>query len=153
MNESRFILFTGLLNSAGKSIQHMKAIKMERYGLSAAHTNCIYRLADHPEGLTQRQLTDLESMDRAQVSRVLCELEQKGYVHRKGDTGAYKRCYELTSEGRQIGEEIQSMILGINQFVSRQIPPSDLEVFYRTMGMICENLRRAEEHLHDGKEP
>ena len=59
MEKSRFILFTGLINSVTKSIQGMKMIKMESYGLSAAHTNCLCRLADAPEGLTQGELAEL----------------------------------------------------------------------------------------------
>lgn len=51
----------------------------DAFSLSGAHTNCLCRL--HEAGsLTQGELTRLEQMDRSQVSRVLRDLAQKGYV-------------------------------------------------------------------------
>ena len=132
MEKSRFILFTGLINSVTKSIQGMKMIKMERYGLSAAHTNCLCRLAEAPEGLTQGELAELETMDKAQISRVLRELEEKGYAAQSG--------------------EMERILLGLNEFVSREIPEEDLEVFYRTMRTIAENITGAEALMEAGKE-
>ncbi len=151
MEKSRFILFTGLINSVTKSIQAMKMMKMERYGLSAAHTNCLCRLAEAPEGLTQGELAELETMDKAQISRVLRELEEKGYAARSGE-GAYKRRWRLTPLGVETTEEMERILLGLNEFVSREIPEEDLEVFYRTMRTIAENITGAEALMEAGKE-
>ena len=49
MEESRFELFAGLLNSAVKSIQRLKAAGMKQFNLSAAHTTCLCRLAEAGE--------------------------------------------------------------------------------------------------------
>ena len=38
MEESRFELFTSLMNTAAKSIQRLKSAGMKKYHLSAAHT-------------------------------------------------------------------------------------------------------------------
>ena len=126
-------------------------IKMERYGLSAAHTNCLCRLAEAPEGLTQGELAELETMDKAQISRVLRELEEKGYAARSGE-GAYKRRWRLTPLGVETTEEMERILLGLNEFVSREIPEEDLEVFYRTMRTIAENITGAEALMEAGKE-
>lgn len=151
VEKSRFILFAGLINSVTKSVQAMKMMKMARYGLSAAHTNCLCRLAEAPEGLTQGELADLEMMDKAQVSRVLRELEEKGYAARAGE-GAYKRRYVLTPLGIATTEEMEGILLDLNRFVSRDIPEEDLEVFYRTMRTIAENIGKAETLMAEGKE-
>lgn len=152
MEKSRFILFTGLINGTMKSIQAMKMMKMERYGLSAAHTNCLCRLAERPEGLTQGELAELEMMDKAQVSRVLRELEQKGYVARDSGAGAYKRRYVLTSLGVDTTAEMERILLSLNLYVSRDIPEGDLEVFYRTMTTIAENIAEVERLMETGKD-
>lgn len=151
MEKSRFILFTGLINSVMKSIQTMKMMKMGQYGLSAAHTNCLCRLAEHPGGLTQGELAELEMTDKAQVSRVLRELEEKGYVARESSAGAYKRRYLLTPLGVRTTEEMERILLSLNHFVSRDIPEADLKVFYRTMRTIAENINRAETLMEEGK--
>lgn len=152
MEKSRFILFTGLVNSVTKSIQAMKMMKMERYGLSAAHTNCLCRLAERPEGLTQGELAELEMTDKAQVSRVLRELEEKGYVYARGRAGSYKRRYLLTDRGEETTREMEAILLAVNRYVSREIPPEDLAVFYRTMTTIAKNIRGAEVLMEEGKE-
>lgn len=152
MEKSRFIVFTGLITGIMKSIQAMKMLKMERYGLSAAHTNCLCRLAEHPEGLTQGELSDLEMMDKAQVSRVLRELEEKGYACRENG-GAYKRRYLLTPLGVETTREMEEILLALNHFVSRDIPETDLEVFYRTLTVIAEQIKQLETMMETGKDP
>lgn len=152
MEKSRFMLFTGLITRVVKSIQAMKMIKMERYGLSAAHTNCLCRLGGHPEGLTQGALSELEMMDKAQVSRVLRELEEKGYVRRETGAGAYKRRWLLTGLGVETVREMEETLLALNRYVSRDIPEANLEVFYRTMATIAENIERLEAMMETGKE-
>lgn len=146
MDESRFELFAGLIGRASKSIQRIKSVKMKKYRLSAAHTTCLCKLAEaDAQGLTQGELTALEGMDRAQISRVLGDLVQRGYVTSKSQTGRYKRRYALTSAGQMVTGEIKEIILDVNRFVSGQIPSEDIQVFYRTLTAIAQNLERAAE--------
>ena len=144
MEESRFELFAGLLNSAVKSIQRLKAAGMKQFNLSAAHTTCLCRLAEAGEdALTQGQLIQLEGMDRAHISRVVGELCKRGYAAPEAQSGQYRKHYHLTPQGREITNEIQKIILSVNRFVSDQIPREDIEVFYRTLRTITQNLERA----------
>ncbi|WP_458407136.1 MarR family winged helix-turn-helix transcriptional regulator [Anaerotignum sp.] len=145
MQESRFELFDGLIASAGKTLQRIKTNKMEKYGLGSTHTNCLCKLGKVGEnGMTQRELTEQESIDRAQVSRVLRDLEQKDLVRAVGSS-AYKRRYCLTEKGQQITAEINDIILDINRYVSEEISAEDIAVFYRVMQVIDANLKKAED--------
>ena len=118
MNGYCFEAFAGLTGSATKTIQRFKAQKMKKYGLSSAHTNCICWLARAgEEGLTQTELVRCEMMDPSQVSRVLRELSDKGYVRPGGEEGRYRRRYSLTEQGRQAAREIQGIIEEIRDFV------------------------------------
>lgn len=144
MEESRFELFTSLMNTAAKSIQRLKSAGMKKYHLSAAHTTCLCRLAEAGErGLTQGQLIRLEGMDRAHISRVVGELCRRGYAASEDLDRRYRKSYRLTPQGQEITGEIQSIILSINRSVSDQIPREDIEVFYRTLRTITQNLERA----------
>lgn len=144
MEESRFELFSGLMNSAAKSIQRLKSAGMKKYHLTAAHTTCLCRLAEAGEaGLTQRQLIQLEGMDRAHISRVLGELCRREYAATVEQSGQYRKRYVLTAQGREITREIQDIIRSVNRFVSQQIPQEDIDVFYRTLRTIAQNLERA----------
>lgn len=153
MEKSRFIQFSSLVGGAMKSIQAMKMEKMARYGLSAAHTNLLCRLAEGSEaGMTQGELAQAEAMDKAQVSRVLRELEEKGHVRQAPGAGPYKRPYVLTEKGKAVTDEMAAIILALNRYVSRDIPEADLAIFYRTLTTITENLNRLENMVAEGKE-
>lgn len=144
MEESRFERFTGLMNSAVKSIQRLKSTGMKEYDLSAAHTTCLCRLAEAgPEGLTQGQLILLEGTDRAHISRVLGELCRRGYAVPAEPGAQYRKHYVLTPTGQDVAERVQGVILAVNRFVSSQIPQEDIDVFYRTLDTIAQNLERA----------
>ena len=79
MDTSRFEQFSSLMTGAAKSIAKLKAAQMEAFSLSGAHTSCLCRLYE-AGSLTQGELTRAVQMDRSQVSRVLRDLAQKGYV-------------------------------------------------------------------------
>lgn len=143
MDASRFEQFSALMTSAAKSVSKLKAAQMDAFSLSGAHTNCLCRL--HEAGsLTQGELTRLEQMDRSQVSRVLRDLAQKGYVVSDTQAG-YKRRYTLTTAGEQTAARVEAIILDINRFVSDAIPDADIEVFYKTLTTITQNLQLAVE--------
>ena len=147
MVESRFELFDGLIASAGKTLQRIKTNKMEKYGLGSTHTTCLCKLGKAgTEGVTQKELTEQECIDRAQVSRILRDLEQEGLVEAMGSS-AYKRRYCLTEKGQQVTAEINGIILEINRYVSGDISENDLRVFYGVMQTIDKNLKKAEERF------
>lgn len=146
MSGERFELFVVLTSNVQKSIQRIKMHKMKKYGLSSAHTNCICRLESVGErGLTQMELVRQEMMDASQISRVLRELTEKGYVRVDGESGKYRRRYSLTESGMVVAEEIREIIQEVNHYVSGKIPMEDLKIFYRTLNRISDSLSRAEE--------
>lgn len=102
--------------------------------------------------MTQGELAQAELMDKAQVSRVLQNLEEKGYVRQRPGKGLYKRRYTMTAEGRAVTDEMEAILLAMNRFVSRDIPDADLVVFYRTFGIIAQNLSRLEASVAERKE-
>lgn len=145
MKESRFELFDGLIASAGKTLQRIKTNKMEKYGLGSTHTTCLCKLGKAGKnGMTQKELTEQEGIDRAQVSRVLRDLEQNGLVQAVGES-AYKKRYCLTEKGTAITAEINDIILEINRYVSGEISEEYLAIFYQVLRLIDGNLKKAEE--------
>lgn len=148
MEVSRFEQFSALMTSAAKSVAKLKAAQMDAFSLSGAHTNCLCRL--HEAGsLTQGELTRLERMDRSQVSRVLRDLMQKGYVVSDAQAG-YKRRYALTPAGEETAARVEAIILDINRFVSGSISDADIEIFYKTLTTIAQNLQSAVETYAKG---
>ncbi|MBQ7758677.1 MarR family winged helix-turn-helix transcriptional regulator [Anaerotignum sp.] len=145
MKESRFELFDGLISSAGKTIQRIKTNKMQKYGLGSTHTTCLCKLGKvGAQGLTQKELTEQEGIDRAQISRVLRDLENRGLVQNAGES-AYKKKYYLTEAGAEIVGEMNEIILEINSYVSDEFSDEEMAAFYSVLHRINENLKKAEE--------
>ena len=132
------------LNRAQKSLNKLKNKKMELYGLGSAHTICLCLLLDCPNGITKTELAQRCDVDKAQISRVITELEEKSYVFTLEGGSHYRQKYLLTEQGHAAASEIRRTIDEINGFVSGDIPKEDLVTFYRTFDVICNNLKNAE---------
>ena len=117
---------------------------MEHYGLASAHAICICQLEEHADGLTKTELSQICMVDKAQISRVISDVVKKGYVAVSATSSRYRKKYFLTEYGRKIAGEIRKTILDINSFVSMDIPQEDIDKFYATFNIICENLNKAE---------
>lgn len=142
MDNIRFALFEGYIGSAAKSIARLKAARMARFHLSAAHTSCLLRLLAAGDGLTQSGLRETLGMDRAQISRVLRQLRDKSYVCCDG--AGYNRIYRLTDSGISVSREIDDIVGEVLSFVSGEIPEAEIEAFYRTFSIITAHLSEAE---------
>lgn len=148
MEQDRFDRFNHLTSCAIKSIQKLKVMGMLPFGLTGAHTMCLRHLYNFPDGLTRTKLVRLCDIDKAQVSRIINDLCSKGYViETENDNINYRKRLKLTPLGKDTTEEINRKVLRVNEFVSADIPDEQLEVFYETLNIICENLKSAETEL------
>ena len=146
-SETGFEAFSALLGATMKSLEHLKAKGMGEYGLSGMHTLCLQKLYEVPEGLTRTELSRRCGVDRAQITRVIGELLVKDVVFEVGGASNYRKKCVLTEEGRKIAAEIDVLIKRINSFVSGDIAPDRLAIFYETLNEICQNLKKAEKLL------
>ena len=89
MIESRFELFSTLMESSVKSITRLKSTFMETYNLSATHARCLTALLSD-SALNQNQLAEKLEIDRSQISRILRDLLSRGFVV-SDDTNPYKK--------------------------------------------------------------
>ncbi len=144
-NRDRFEDFSNLICAALKSLQKIKNHGMEPYGLGSTHTLCLKRLDSSPEGLTRKELAEACEIDKAQISRLIGELSEKGFVYEESGGRGYRKKIFLTESGKIIAAEIDRKIRKVLKYVSGDIPPEHIAVMYTTLETICKNLRRAEE--------
>ena len=142
MLENRFELFDVSVSLICKSIQKIKSEKVLQYGLKSSHVLFMVQLGRSEDGLTAAELSEVGHVDKAQISRVISELTSKGYVTKKSlhQGQKYKNKLKLTEAGRRVTHEINEIIVNVLETVSGSIPVSDLEVFYRTLFTISDNL-------------
>lgn len=92
------------------------------HGLTAAQYNVLKVLADHPKGLSQRELSDLLVVERSNVTGLLDRMEKAGWV-RRADHPQDRRVYQvsLTPSGRRLLAKVQPLYFDVVEQVTRGI--------------------------------
>ena len=141
MLENRFELFDVSMSLICKSIQKIKSEIMQSYGLKSSHVLFMVQLGEQEDGLTASELSRAGHMDKAQISRIVSELTDKGYITKFSGTGQkYRNKFKLTEAGRRIAKDLDLLIEKAFEYVSGSIPKADLDVFYRTLFTISDKL-------------
>ena len=147
----RFADFSSLIYNASKSLHRLKTRGMKAYGLGSTHTFCLRTLNGCKDGMTRTQLASACSVDKAQISRLVSELAEMGYLVEESKGAGYRKKIFLTERGRTVATGIDDMVDRVLYYVSGNIPEEAIEQMYQTLGLICDTLKRAEEmSLTDG---
>lgn len=153
MEAERFEQFSSLISGIYRDIQKLKTKWTEPLGMKAVHIFWVYLLKNHPEGLTASELSRHSQSNRSLVSREIQELIDLGYV--KPEKTVRQRRYGqkliLTDTGKEIAVKISEASLDIQNKVNAGIPEEDLQVLYRTLGILMENFRKITEQTLEDK--
>ena len=145
LERDRYELFHQMISNAAKTMNRLKGKYMSRYGLSGTHTICLRQLFENEMGLTKSEIADYCDIDKAQITRIIGELMEKGYVSSDESKKAYNRKFFLTERGKIITNEINEVVVAINRYVSEDIPMKDIKHFYATFDIINGKLKEYEE--------
>lgn len=118
------------------------ADEMEKFGLKGTH--CVYLLAmlQHPEGITAAKLGELCGRDKADVSRMVSIMEQKGLVIRESVAkNLYRGLLKLTREGMAAAEYVSRRVKVAVELASKGLDEVRRGMFYDALELIVTNLR------------
>ena len=94
------------------------------------------------DGQSQSALSEVTLRDRPTMSRILDTMERGGLVERVVDEhDARSRLIRLTRAGKALQAKLVPVAKQLVARLEAQIPERDLEVTYRTLGRMLENLR------------
>ena len=140
MRANHFEVFSTSIAQLIKAVQYLKSRKMAQYDLKGTTALCLCQILDSEDGLTAGELAEQGEIDKAQVSRCMAELIEKGFVARNDEEGRrYKQKYQLTELGRVAAEDIAGAARRVQEAVGKNISDADLNVFYQTLYKLCEN--------------
>ena len=144
--EERFETFTVLINGISRSIHKLKALEMAEFDLKSSHVSCLYYLF-RQDSLTAKELCDICAEDKANISRALKYLEERGYLVCHSKTAKrYQSPLTLTEKGREVGAFIAERIDRILASVSEGISDEHRRIMYESLEKIRENLNTICEH-------
>ena len=139
----RFERFSLAIAEISRCWHKIAAEELSRYDLKASHVTYLLTLARYPEGLTAPKLAELCDRDKADVSRMVSILEDKGLVTKDGiGANRYRGCLRLTREGQSVAKELSARTeLAVEQ-AGAGLPEENRAIFYEALETITMNLRR-----------
>ena len=135
-----FALGLSRVNSAWNklAVQELKA-----FGLKGNYAVYLVALSKHHDGLTSANLCEICNKDKAEVSRAVSTMENKGIVIRESVTGnGYRARIKLTEKGKEISVALRKRIqLAVEQGGSG-LTEEQREHFYLALQVIADNLNQ-----------
>lgn len=117
--------------------------EMEKYGLKGPHSIYLLAMHQHPDGVTATQLGELCGRDKADVSRMVSIMEDKGLVTRECVTkNLYRGLLKLTEDGTAAAEYVCRRVMVAVELASKGLDEMRRKTFYETLELISGNLRR-----------
>lgn len=140
--EERFTTFTVLIMGISRSIHKLKMAEMVEFDLKSSHVSCLYYLYKE-KSLTAKELCDICTEDKANISRSVKHLESCGYLVCHSKTlKRYQSPLTLTEKGREVGKRIAEKIDRIFSSVSEGLDEAHREIMYQSLAKISDNLQK-----------
>ena len=139
---NRFSRFSLAIAEIDRCWHKLAAEEMAKYGLNSPHAVYLTTLSGFKEGITAARLGELCGKNKADVSRMVGILEQKGLVCKEAVGGnLYRARLLLTEEGRQAAEHVQQRAALAVELAGSGMTEEEREVFYRCLERITANLQ------------
>lgn len=139
---SRFEQFSSSITCIYRYIQKIERMEMEKYGLKGPHAQCLLALHRYPGGITAARLCEVCDKDKAAVSRMVAELEEKGLLVRDSVGGIrYRAMLKLTEQGRMAAEHVQHRAGRAVEEAGVGMTEAQRSMMYAALGLIADNLQ------------
>lgn len=136
----RFQAFLTGMTECYKFIQRIKNAEMTEFGLKGTHVACMFFLHHNPDGLTASQLCQLCAEDKANISRMVADLRQRGFIRQPLGKNYRKPLY-LTESGKALAARMDSLIESWVTIGGEGLTEDQRLTFYHSLSLISDNLR------------
>lgn len=137
---TRFEQFSFMISGIYREIQKIEKDEMIKHGYRGAFALYLATLHRNPVGLTSAQLCEVCDKDKAAVSRIISEMEEKELVQR--EKSSYRSKITLTEKGKEIAEFVAKRAMAAVCAVSGEVmTEQQREDFYNTLDLLYKNLR------------
>lgn len=137
---SRYEHFSYLISTVFRCIQKIEREEMVQYGYRGAYAQYLAALFSHPEGLTSAELSEFTGKDKAAVSRIVAEMEEKGLIRRHGRETLYRARLLLTESGKDAAQYVTERAQAAVDAGGKTLSEEDRQIFYAALDLIAHNL-------------
>lgn len=149
----RFEQFSFAVSAICRRIQKIEREEMERYGYRGAYAQYLVTLNRFPEGLTAAQLSEMCDRDKAAVSRITGEMEERGLIEREFRSNSpYRARLKLTESGKRAARFVCSKASTAVAVTGNELSEDERKTLYSALELIMKNLQIiAKEGIPDTK--
>ena len=137
---SRYERLSAVVAEISRLISKVSAEVMREYGLRGSWARYLVAMRRHAQPVTAAKLCEICGRDKADTSRFIAELEERGLVE-KATRGNYRVRMRLTEEGARIADAIAERAAVIVSYVGKDITDEGREALYESLDTIAENLK------------
>ena len=139
---SRFVLFATSISGIYHYIQKIERMEMEKYGLKGPHAQCLLAMSRYPKGITSARLCEACDKDKAAISRMVAELEEKKMIIRiPNGGGRYRAQLQLTELGKAAADHVEQRAQLAVEEAGTGMSEEQRTVMYEALGLIAGNLQ------------
>lgn len=144
---NRFNRFSFTIYEIYRSWHRIASEVMKEYGLKGSSAVYFTTMYETPEGVTATQLSELCSRNKADVSRMIAQMIEKGFARRE-DLGnnSYRAKLYLTDSGRTVAESISNRALKAANLGSSGMTDRERDNMYAALELIAKNLKDVSRH-------
>lgn len=141
MND-RYEQFSYTVSSIYRQIQKIEREEMERYGYRGAFAQYLVTLNRFPDGLTAAEICEICDRDKAAVSRITAEMEEKGLIVREFKANSlYRAKLKLTKEGIKAARFVSERARAAVETTGGELSDEDRKILYSALMLIKEKLQ------------
>ncbi len=142
----RFERFSLAISAISRYWHRLAAEELSKYGLKGPHATYLTAMYKYPEGIIAPQLCEVCGKDKADASRMISILEEKGLVRKQFVGGSlYRGLLFLTEEGLLAAEHVNERASRAVELAGRELTDEEREIFYKALDSITTNLRQLSE--------
>ncbi len=142
---SRFERFSFAIFEISRCWHKIAADEMSKYSLKGPHAIYLIAMNRHPDGLTSGQITEICGRDKADVSRAMSAMEERGLVEKDSSNNRYRARLKLTEAGKKAALHICGRAAIAVEMAGKGMTNDQRSVFYETLELIAANLRELSE--------
>ena len=144
---NNFEQFSAVISGIYRYTHKIERNEMVKRGYKGAFAQYLATLRRYEEGLTSTELCEVCDKDKAAVSRIIAEMEEKGLVQRpKKAVRGYRSKITLTEEGKKTADYFyERSRLAVQSLSDSSITDEQKEIFYLTLNTIYEQIRKVSE--------
>lgn len=140
---TRFERFSFAINEIYKYWHKIASDVMEKYGLKGSFAVYFAVLSNHDEGVTATELAELCGRNKSDVSRIILQMENEGFVTKeKNGKKSYRARVFLTEKGEKIAACINECAEKASNLGSFGLSDEQRAVFYTYLELIAANLKK-----------